>query len=128
MRLEQPRTSRAIFTIAAAVALLFGQRDAALALGATQPLASVNKQLGAIALREPARPQTRATAALACAMCARPASSARTARSTVRIPMSLVRASRLERLLDFRSGVVSANFWGLFDRGRGIYVKYSIHF
>lgn len=45
-----------------------------------------------------------------------------------RVPIALLRLSRYEHVLHLSTNTVNANFWGVFDRGRGTYVKLSFHF
>jgi len=37
------------------------------------------------------------------------------------------RFASAERILHYRAGGFDANFWGAFDRGRGIRIGYSVH-
>lgn len=46
----------------------------------------------------------------------------------IRIPVALLRIGGYERALHLHTNTVNANFWGVFNGGRGTFVKLTFHF
>jgi hypothetical protein len=108
-------------------ALLVATPIIARADGAAQ-IAGVNRRLVTIVRSAPAYSRVSGLLVDAPQFAALPRPSGARPPLPIRIPIALLRVSRLERVLHVRTSAVNANFWGVFDGGRGTFVKVTLHF
>jgi hypothetical protein len=45
-----------------------------------------------------------------------------------RLPIGVLRLAHVEKALHLHTSAVNASFWGVFDGGRGVFFKLTLHF
>jgi hypothetical protein len=110
-----------------AIASQYSELGVARAGDRTQ-LVDMNVRLAAIASARSTRLPASSTSATTIAPASIAAMTAPSPTWPWRVPIVVLRLSRFEHVLHLSTNTVNANFWGVFDRGRGMYVRLSFHF